>query len=283
VREDVPSKTAQGVALRRAAHQLLDHPPVFEDPLAVAIAGPQAAEILSAPERWAAGESRRLRAFLAARSRYAEDRLRGAIGRGVRQYVILGAGLDTYAYRARPGREGLRVFEVDHPATQSWKRARLQRAGIAVPDSLVFVPLDFERQVLSEELAAAGFRADRPSFFSWLGVVMYLTLEPAVATLRFIAALPPSSGVAFDYAQPATGLNAAEGAARDALAARVARAGEPFRLFFEPLRLAAMLQQLGFRDLEDLGPEEIGALYFKDRADGLCVGRGRARLVSAWV
>ncbi len=284
MREDAPSKTAQGVALRRAAHQLLDRPRVFEDPLAVAMAGPRAAEeILSAPERWATDESRRLRAFLAARSRYAEERLAEAIGRGVRQYAILGAGLDTYAYRDPHACADLRVFEVDHPATQEWKRARLRQAGIPVPDWLTFVPVDFERQALAGELAAAGFRADRPAFFAWLGVLIYLTLESAGATLQFIGGCPPLSGVAFDYAIPASEPNPAQASGRDRLAARVARAGEPFRLFFEAPRLAVMLHQLGFRDLEDLGAAEIDALYFKDRVDGLRLGLGRGRLASAWV
>ena len=261
--KDAPSRTAERVALRRAEHQVLDHPKVFDDPLAVAISG--ATE--SPPET---PFDRLLRAFVAVRSRYAEDQLASAIGRGVRQYVVLGAGLDTYAYRAAPG---VRVFEVDHPATQAWKRSRLAEAGIAIPESMTFVPVDFERQSLADELARAGFDTNRPAFFSWLGVIMYLTLEAATETLRFIAARPAGSGVTFDYP---TGTWAP-------LARRVARVGEPFRLFFDPADLARLLDGLGFSRIEDLNSEEINARYFRDRADGLQVAGDRGRLISAWV
>ena len=260
---DAPSRTAERVALRRAEHQILDHPKVFDDPLAVAIAG--ASQI--PPET---AFDRLLRAFVAARSRYAEDQLASAVARGVRQYVVLGAGLDTYGYRAVPE---VRVFEVDHPATQAWKRSRLGDAGIAIPNSMRFVPIDFERQNLSTELAQAGFDMTQPAFFSWLGVIMYLTLEAATDTLRVIAAHPAGSGVAFDYP---TGT-------WEWLARRVARAGEPFRLFFDPAELARLLHGLGFTKLEDLDPQQINARYFRDRADGLQVAGDRGHLITAWV
>jgi methyltransferase (TIGR00027 family) len=263
MRSGTPSRTAERVALRRAEHQILDRPKVFDDPLAVAIAGAQ--EI--PPET---PFDRLLRAFVAARSRYAEDQLASAVARGVGQYVVLGAGLDTYAYRASPG---VRVFEVDHSSTQAWKRSRLEDARIAIPDSMTFVPVDFERQTLSDELAQAGFDASQPAFFSWLGVIMYLTLEAATDTLRFIAARPAGSGVAFDYP---TGT-------WEWLARRVARAGEPFRLFFDPAELARLLHSLGFRTLEDLAPQEINARYFCDRADGFKVAGDRGHLITAWV
>ena len=214
--------------------------------------------------------NRLLRAFMAARSRYAEDQLESAIASGVRQYVVLGAGLDTYAYRSAPG---VRVFEVDHPATQAWKRSRLEDAGIAIPDSMTFVPVDFEKQSLADELACAGFNMSQPAFFSWLGVIMYLTLEAATATLSFIATRPPGSGITFDYA---TGT-------WEPLARRVARAGEPFRLFFNPADLAKLLHDLGFSAIEDLDPQQINARYFHDRADGLQVAGDRAHLLTAWV
>jgi methyltransferase (TIGR00027 family) len=259
--KDAPSRTAERVALRRAVHQILDHPKVFDDPLAVAIAG--ASDF--PPDT---PFDRLLRAFMAARSRYAEDQLASAIALGVRQYVVLGAGLDTYAYRSSPE---VRVFEVDHPATQAWKWARLQDAGIAIPDSMKFVAVDFERQNLADELSRAGFKMEEPVFFSWLGVIMYLTLEAAMETLRFIAARPPGSGVTFDYA---TGT-------WEPLARRVARAGEPFRLFFDPGDLARLLRSLGFREIEDLNPQQINARYFRDRDDGLRVAGDRAHLVTA--
>jgi methyltransferase (TIGR00027 family) len=271
--KNAPSRTAERVALRRAAHQILDHPKIFDDPLAVAIAG--ASEFRSETPF-----DRALRAFMAVRSRYAEDQLASALTRRVSQYVVLGAGLDTYAYRSA---SGVRVFEVDHPATQAWKRSRLHDAGISIPDSMRFVAVDFERQNLADELASAGFRVDRPAFLSWLGVVMYLTMEAATTTLRFIASLPEGSGVTFDYALASSALSPASRIARDALAARVARAGEPFRLFFDPPELARLLREIGFRALEDLSPEQIDARYFSGRTDGLSIARGAAHLMTAWV
>jgi len=147
MRDGRPSATAHRAAERRAAHQLLDHPPVFVDPFAIPILGSQAAALLQSPAASQSWAARRLRAFLAVRSRFAEDQLARAVERGVRQYVILGAGLDTFAYRNPHG--GLRVFEVDHPMTQSWKRTRLDAAQIAVPESVSYVPVNFERQKFS--------------------------------------------------------------------------------------------------------------------------------------
>src|SRR5271163_1639382 len=169
------SRTARRVAIRRAAHQLLDHPMVLDDPLALRIIGSEAAESLRSNPKEDHGFARAFRAFMAARSRYAEDELACAVEHEVRQYVVLGAGLDTFAYR-NP-HLGLRIFEVDHPATQAWKREQLQAARIAIPTSLTFVPIDFERQTLAAGLEQAGFDAGAAAFFSWLGVTPYLTRE----------------------------------------------------------------------------------------------------------
>lgn len=276
---EAPSLTAQRVAMRRAAHQLFDDPRVFEDPLAMAILGEEpAARLKSGPDRDAGG-SRHIRAFMAARSRYAEDELAAAIARGATQYVVLGAGLDTYAYRNTHSR--LRVFEVDHPNTQAWKRKQLDDAGIAIPSSLAFVPTDFEEQSLGSVLEMSGFQAGEISFFSWLGVTPYLTAEAAMATLGFIGSLPAGSGVVFDYAVERSSLDAVEQMAMDALASRVARAGEPFRLFLDPRALNRMLRAAGFHEIEDLGPDEIDERYFAGRADGLRVSAGLAHLVNA--
>lgn len=263
------------MALRRAVHQLADHPPVFEDPLAVRIVGADAAsKFLDAGLKDENIGSVSLRAFLAVRSRYAEDRLAEAVRDGVTQYLILGAGLDTFAYR-NPYREALRVFEVDHPATQAWKIGLLAEAGIEIPSQAVLVPVDFERQRLDEALEAAHFRADRPAFCSWLGVVPYLTAQAFERTIQFLGSLPPSSGVVFDYAVPRDLLNGPEKRAFDALAARVAAIGESFQLFFAPSELESLLRAKGFRQMEDLSAAEINARYFRARSDDLNV-KGRA-------
>jgi methyltransferase (TIGR00027 family) len=282
--ESRPSRTAQRVALRRAAHQVLDHPRVFEDPLAIAIAGGEA-ETLGAPEALPTVEqpySRSLRAFIAVRSRYAEDQLAAAVGRGVRQYVVLGAGLDTFAYRNPFQSAGLQVFEVDHPATQEWKRAQLRAAGIAIPAGMTFAAVDFERQSLEDGLRIARFERQQPAVFSWLGVTPYLSRAAFDGTIQFIAGMPSGSGVVFDYAVERSLLSPSQQKALDALAARVARAGEPFRLFFDPAELWRDLERLGFSNIEDLDGERINARYFAGRSDGLAV-TGGDHLITAQV
>ena len=279
-----PSRTAHRVALRRAAHQVLDDPVVFKDPLAVSMIGPEAASTLRGADPGEQdGVSRALRAFLAVRSRYAEDQLAGAVAQGVRQYVLLGAGLDTFAYRNPYAGAGLHVFEVDHPATQAWKRELLGAAGISVPPELAFVPVDFERQTLSDGLRNASFHVGEAAFFSWLGVTPYLTREAFLATLNFILSMPPLSGVVFDYAVARAALNSLEQLALDALARRVAAAGEPFQLFFEPQELGRELARMGFQNTEDLGSEELNSRYFAGREDGLRVSGGLGHLISARV
>jgi methyltransferase (TIGR00027 family) len=256
------SATAERVAMRRAAHQLFDRPVIFTDPLALRILSDEAAGQLRAAvdgdQQNAAG--RGLRLFVAVRSRFAEERLAAAVERGLRQYVVLGAGLDTFAYR-NPFPE-LRVFEVDFPDTQAWKRARLAHARIEIPASMRFAAVDFERHSLSEGLEEAGFDRSQPAFFAWLGVVPYLTHTAAFSTLRFIASLPPGSGVVFDYPIPRELMDQRQRDAFDLLAARVARAGEPFRLFFDPAQLAAELRDLGFTAIEDLDTAALRQRWF---------------------
>jgi methyltransferase (TIGR00027 family) len=270
------------VAMRRAAHQLLDHPAVFQDPLAVPILGKEMAAALQAdPTRFERGRlSSFLRAFFAARSRMAEDQLGLALTAGVGQYVILGAGLDTFAYR-RPHRAGLRVFEVDHPATQAWKRQRLVEAEIDIPDTLTFVPVDFEHDDLGTALARAGVDTE-PVFFAWLGVTPYLHRTAVMATLRTIARLAAGGGgVVFDYGIDPGLLSGIQRMAFDAMAARVSAAGEPWVTFFDPDRLIQDLHAAGFSDVADAGAEEINRRYFSDRADGLRVG-GLGHIMTAW-
>jgi len=276
----IASRTALSVALRRAAHQLHDSPIVFYDPVAVPILGATYEEELRrTPLRPDRPFSTALRAFLVARSRYAEDNLKRAVEDGVRQYVLLGAGLDTFAYR-NPYPQ-LRVFEVDHPATQQWKRELLERNLIAVPESLSYAPVDFERQSLAEQLRDAGFDRTAPAFFAWLGVVPYLTPEAFRATLSFIADQPAGSGLTLDYSRPREVLPPLERLAHDSLASRVEKAGEPFRLFFTLPEMAAELSR--FRGLEDLGAVEINARYFAGRTDQLAMRGTAGRFLSAWL
>ena len=273
------SKTALRVAIRRAAHQLADPPPVLDDPIAVRLIGAGFARDL---DRAMEKVARDFRAFMAARSRFVEDRLAEAVAQGVTQYVVLGAGLDTFAYR-NPF-PSLHVFEVDFPATQEWKRDLLQRAGIGLPESLTFVALDFEHQALAEGLAAAGLDASKPAYFGWLGVVPYLTLEAFRATLRDVARLPEGTAISFDYVFPPDTLSPQRRVIFDRLAERVTAAGEPFRLFFTPEQLESELRMLGFRRIEQVDTDRLNELYFHNRADGLRLSPvGIGMLATAWV
>lgn len=270
-----PSNTALRVARRRAAHQLLDDPKIFDDPLALQVLGLDTATAHDPSQPWLRQTpiSRVLRASLAARSRFAEDELHAAVRQGVDQYVVLGAGLDTFACRSPYPAEVLRIFEVDHPATQQWKRACLAETGLPIPPALTFSPVDFETQTLGDELRRAGFDTGRRAFFSWFGVTMYLTREAIDATLGYVAGMPTGSRLVFDYMIEPSLLTAEERMALDTLARHVAGAGEPFQTSFHPAALAADLRRLGFSQVEDLGPEELDARYFRGRTDGLRAGR----------
>lgn len=270
-----PSHTAFRVALRRASHQLLDSPLVFADPFALPILGPeQEAALRADPCQFERSKlAPYLRALLAVRSRVAEETLAQCVAAGVRQYVILGAGLDTFAFRNSYPLSVLRVFEVDHPATQAWKREQLEQAGIPLPGNLTFVPVDFEEQGLSQELLRAGLDSEAGAFFSWLGVMPYLQPEAARATLRSIAGLSGRiGGVIFDYAIPGSALGLMQRVLFKLMAARVKAAGEPWLTFFYPSDLAQELSSMGFRHLEDMTGDLLNQRYLADRADGLRVG-----------
>jgi methyltransferase (TIGR00027 family) len=280
VQQAIPSRTALRVALRRAAHQLYDKPIVFEDPIAVPILGNTYAEELHrTPTRDDRPYSIAMRAHLVARNRYAEDNLAHAVANGVSQYVLLGAGLDTFAYR-NPWVQ-LHVFEVDHPATQQWKRELLHSSAISIPQNLTYVPVDFECESLPEQLQLAGFDPTQPTYFAWLGVVPYLTLPAFRATLAFVAAQPSGSGITLDYGQPRSALPFREQLAHDSLADRVKLAGEPFQLFFTPQEIATEFS--AFSVTEDIGGPEINARYFADRKDELKIRGSAGRFFSAWL
>jgi methyltransferase (TIGR00027 family) len=275
-----PSRTALGVAIRRAAHQLYDTPPlVLDDPFAVPILGKTYRTALEESaatlhERFSLG----MRAWLVARNRYAEDTLSQAVNRGVRQYVLLGAGLDTFALRNPHA--NLTIFEVDHPATQHWKRNLLELHQLAEPSQLRFVPVDFEQQSLAEQLAGSGLDFTAPTVFAWLGVTLYLTHSAFRSTLDFIATFPPGSGVIMDYALPRESLPPDEREDRDNLAARVKSIGEPFQLFFTPEQMAAELT--AFHNIEDLSATELNTRYFTNRTDKLTLRDRSGQIVSAW-
>jgi len=282
MKSDNASRTADRVAERRAAHQILDAPLVFEDPFALRVLRPDVADQLRhAPREYDRSPiAKYLRAFFAVRHRYAEDVLRAAVGRGIGQYVLVGAGFDTFAYR-NPF-PNLEVFEVDHPATQQEKRQRLASAGIAIPENLAFIAADLALTPLRDALAASAFDRHRPAVFAWLGVIPYLEAGAVEATFRDIGALPKGTAVVFDYSLPRACLSFISRIVFDRMAARVAAIGEPWKTFFKPDELARLIRSLGFTDLEDLGRDEINARYFAGRKDGLRVGEA-AHLATAFI
>ncbi|MGF6886737.1 methyltransferase (TIGR00027 family) [Nocardia sp. GAS34] len=241
-----PSKTAIAVAWARADHQTLDEPRIFTDPLAAKIVGPPTGrpEIFDTaldPDR-----IRTRRLLIAARSRFADDTVAAAVAAGTRQVVVLGAGLDTSAYR-NPHPD-VHFFEVDHPDTQAWKRTRLAEASIAIPGTLSYAPVDFERESLADGLAAAGFDRARPALFLWLGVVMYLTAAAIESTLSYIAGQGGGGEVVFDFLAPAV----VDAAAQRERAERVAAVGEPWLTARTAEEYRAQLHALGFTRVEVL-------------------------------
>jgi len=277
-----PKPSALMVALQRAAHQLLEQPRVLDDPLALTILGESEERALRADlGSYRTPMAQGLRSSVVVRSRLAEDEWMHAIERGVRQYVVLGAGLDTSAYRhaAAPGR----VFEVDLPATQAWKQARLRESGIAIAPSLSYVPVDFESVSLAEGLARAGFDLRAPAFFSWLGVTMYLDEQAVFETLRFIAGCAKGSAVLLEFVTPLASLPMMMRVAMEQVAAQLAERGEPWKSYFEPEALGQRLAALGFSSSRTWTPDELNQRYLAQRSDGLHIGPTPGRLMLALV
>jgi methyltransferase (TIGR00027 family) len=261
-----PSETAITTAAGRAAHLLVDHEPwVFEDTVARQLLGPSGEAFLDYHLR--IGEHPALvgtRTQATTRCRYTEDVLAAAAAAGLDQYVLLGAGLDTFAYRSTLH---MRVFEVDHPASQAWKRSRLAEASVVEPPDAVYVPVDFERDDLSERLAAAGFDRSRPAVIGWLGVTFYLTRAAIRDTLRVLGTFAEGSEVVIEYLLPEE-LRDAGGQEYGRMAAEIsARRGEPWITFVSPDEMTALLWDAGFTAVEHVGYHDLPYLY--DRADRL--------------
>lgn len=258
------SRTALATASMRAAHQVIDaRPLILDDPLALRILGDNAADgIKNALERYQNPRGMALRAHVVLRSRFCEDRLAEAVRNGVRRYLILGAGFDTFALRQPEWARKLEIVEIDHPATQAEKLSRMARSGLTTPDNLRFIPMDFQCDCLIQKLASNGIHADQPTFFSWLGVTMYLDGKTIDATLRAMASFPAGSGVTLSFMQP---LEPGHDGERQELARRVAQNSEPFVSFFTPEDMEDALQKAGFDAIHFLTPEEIGRRYFSSR------------------
>jgi methyltransferase (TIGR00027 family) len=265
-----PSQTALTAAAARAAHLIVDGPPlIFADVLAAALLGDRADEFIAYHR--AHGTHLVLsaaRAQVACRSRYTEDRLADGVRRGVAQYVILGAGLDSFGYRSDlAGR--VRVFEVDHPATQRWKRQVLAAARIPIPASLAFVPMDFESDSLAERLARGGFDPSRPALISWLGVTMYLTRAAIGQTLAVIGRFAPGTEVIADYMLPAGMRDEAGDSYAQQVMPVAAQHGEPWLTFLSADDMSGLLEEHGFGSIEHIRQRDTVEAAVWDRSDSL--------------
>jgi methyltransferase (TIGR00027 family) len=272
-----PSRTALMIARQRAAHQVLDHGAILDDPFALKILGEDERDLSQFAEAHPLASIGRL--FTTARSRIAEDALSKAVERGVRQVVILGAGLDTSALRSPYGARKIVVYEVDHPATQEWKRQRLAEAEIAVPPWLILVPVDFERDDVGEKLATAGFQRNSLAFFTWLGVVPYLTQHAIGSTLDYIASIP-NSEVVFDYMGSPETFSEELRELEKQRAEQLKRIDEPSASRFAPADMAAILRWHGFGHIEDIPFQEIRS-RFGGNVQGLAPGQAGLHVIHA--
>jgi methyltransferase (TIGR00027 family) len=270
--EGRPSATAVGAAVVRAMHQTLDDAPrILDDPIAARLVAPELERQQAIIRRFPFGA--RLRANFVMRSRYAEDCLAESMSQGVRQYVMLGAGLDTFAYRQPAWARALHIFEVDYPATQKWKLERLAAAGVAVPDNVSLVPVDFESVSVGEGLAAARFDSSVPSFFSSLGVSQYLSEDALDVSLKFVLTMPPSSEIAFSFVRAAKALSVGERVAGAMFAAIAAARGERWVTRFVQDRLERKLTAMGFAKVILFSADEANQRYFRGRHDGMRASR----------
>jgi methyltransferase (TIGR00027 family) len=268
-----PSFTALTAAAARAAHLTVDAEPwIFADTLAAALLGDQAQELIGYHRLHGAHPVLSgARVQVTCRSRYTEEALRQARAGGVGQYVILGAGLDTFAYRAALGGQAgrVRVFEVDHPATQDWKRRALAARCVPVPDGVTFVAADLATESLAGRLIAAGFDAAAPALFSWLGVTMYLTRDGVTATLAAIAGFAPGTEVIADYMLPDEMRDEAGATYGRLVAQAAAERGEPWLSAFAPDDLSGLARQCGFTSVRHVRQRDTIPAALWTRTDSL--------------
>jgi methyltransferase (TIGR00027 family) len=280
--QEGPDHTAVRVALWRALHVAVDPPPhVLEDQIGLRLVAPDPGW-RDRPDM-APSRARRARASIVARARFVEDLVADEAGRGVGQYVILGAGLDTFAQRRPEIASRMRVFEVDRPGPQAWKRRRLVELGLGVPEWLRLVPVDFEAGgAWWERLEAAGFEALQPAVVASTGVTMYLTREAVAATLRHVAALAPGSTLATTFLLPLERLEPEERAGREATERYARAAGTPFLSFFEPGEMLALARACGLGEARHVSSASLAERYFAGRTDGLRPSSSEQIMV-AWV
>lgn len=271
-----PSRTAVLTAVARELHRQEPPPWVLDDDLALSLAGEEGPAMIDRLRQ--ALPAQQLLSFcrwICVRARVPEDVVAEAMEAGVRQYVILGAGLDSFAFRRPDLLDRLRVFEVDHPASQAWKRQRLEEPGLDCPPNLTFAPIDFEHQTLRAGLEAAGMDFAARAVFSWIGVTMYLTMEAIRATLETVVSCPAGTQVVLTYNLPPSALQGFGLSVETTLGSMIADLGEPMISLFVPEEIEQLLRQVGFVDIVHIGPEEAVQAYFPGRADVRFAGAQR--------
>jgi len=271
------SRTALGTAYVRAAHQLLDGAPrILDDPVALILLGASAAQqIKDHAEEYQTPALRGLRSHVVLRSRFAEDRLAASVGRGITQYVILGAGFDTFALRQPAWAQALRILEIDHEGTQSAKRKRLLSSGLSLPKNVELGTVDFGAESLRDGLSRLHISADEPTFFSWLGVTMYLEETAISSVLKSVASFPSGTEIVLTFTSP-------KGETPSPFDRGAASVGEPWISYFEPEAVEELLLSSGFTTVEFLLPDIAAARYFRDRPRDLPLPK-RKNIVSAIV
>ncbi|MGW9431840.1 class I SAM-dependent methyltransferase [Streptomyces decoyicus] len=279
-RTDGPDSTAVRVALWRAMHVQVDSPPhVIEDEIGLQLAAPDEGW-RRRPDMDPRGTSG-FRAAIVARARFIEDLAAEQAGHGVSQYVVLGAGLDTFAQRRPEIASRLRVFEIDQPVTQAWKRRRLTELGYGIPDWLRLVPVDFEAGGdWWEQLSEAGFDPGLPAVVACTGVTMYLTEDATAATLRRLAGLAPGSTLAMTFMLPTELVDDADRPALEATRPQAQAAGTPFISFYAPQEMLALAHDAGFEDAHHVSGSVLAERYFADRTDGLRPSSGEDLLIA---
>lgn len=279
-RTDEPDSTAVRVALWRAMHVEVDaEPHVLDDVVGLQLVAPDG-NWRDRPDMHPMG-TRGFRAAIVARARFIEDLVSEQAAAGVTQYVVLGAGLDTLAQRRPELGAHLRIFEVDQPGTQAWKRRRLEEVGFGIPDWLHLVPIDFETgESWWDGLSAAGFATGRPAVVASTGVSMYLTKDATAATLRQLAALAPGSTVAMTFLLPAELVDEADRPGLEASTRGARASGTPFISFYSPEEMHALARDAGFRDVQNISSSTLIDRYFANRADGLRPSSGEELIVA---